>query len=555
MKTRRTFWLILLVLLCCACAALAEQEEQVLPKYEEMLLPVDGTLLARYSTTTGPMKAAGVTFEISDSSIATVNQAGYVHGVAPGECTLTIRSNKNPEVYASIPVRIYAELKKLRLSAPEKTLDVGGQMRLEYALEPESVTGVTVAFSSNKEDVATVDESGLVTAVGRGKVTITAAAQDGKKRASVRLEVRQGVEKISFASTEYTLSTGGKKKLKATVLPANANNKKLIWSSTDESIAKVDRNGNVKALAVGDVQIIASSQSDAEVCAAVTVHCVKPAQSVSVQPKQVDLQAGQTFQLHPVVLPEDATIQTVAYDVQNREICSVSADGLITPRRTGQTTVRVFTVDGSKCETSLVVRTIIPAEAVLFLQRGCRVGAQEHAFANLRVLPSGSGQFTQLHWESSDPSIASVSGTDWRPRLEGHRWGRCTLTGTTANGALSASIQVNVGALHKAVSIASASRTDGKLRVTLRNDSNLTMKEVCLRVQSEASCQDIAVSDLHIASGATSEVDVALADTNARKLQVAVGAWQTEDVYYDNNDSLRDSYRIAPGQMTWHEVR
>lgn len=555
MKIRRAFWMILLALLCCACAALAETEEQVLPKYEEMVIPVDATLLARYSTTTGPMKAAGVSFESSDPSIATVNKAGYVRGVAPGECTLTIRSNKNPEVYATIPVRIYVELKKIRLSAPEKKLNVGQQMRLEYSLEPENVTGIAVSFSSNKESVATVDATGLVTAVGRGKATITATTQDGKKRASVRLEVKQGVEAISFASPEYMISVGGKKKLRATVLPSNASNKKLTWSSADESIAKVDRSGNVTALAAGDVQIIAASQSETEVSAAVTVHCVKPAQSVSVEQTQVDLQAGQSFQLHPIVLPEDATIRTVAYDVQNREVCSVSADGLITPRRTGQTTVRVFTVDGSKCETSLVVRTIIPAESMLFLQQGCRVGAGEHAFVNLRVLPSGSGQFTQIRWVSSDPAIASVSGTDWRPRLEGHSWGRCTLTGTTLDGALSASIQVNVGALHKAVSIESAERSAGELRVTLYNHSDLPMKEVTLRVRGEGYWQETAVTDLAIAPGATGEARLALENADVRRVQVALSAWQADGEYYDNNGGSRTGYRIAPGLMTWRDAR
>lgn len=554
MKGRRMVWVILLALLCCVCAAMAEEtEERVLPKYEEMAIPVDGTLLARYSTTTGPMKAAGVSFESSDPSIATVNKAGYVHGVAPGECTLTIRSNKNPEVYATIPIRIYLELKKIRLSAPEKTLNVGKQMQLTYSLEPEGITGVAVSFSSNKKDVATVDASGLVTAVGRGKATITAVTQEGK-RASVRVEVRQGVERIGFASTEYMLSVGGRKKLKATVLPAKASNKKLTWESSDESIAKVDRSGNVTALAAGDVQITAASQSETEVRATVTVHCVKPAQSVSVEQAQVDLQAGQTFQLHPIVLPEDATIRNVVYEVQNREICSVSADGLITPRRTGQTTVRVLTVDGSKCETSLVVRTIIPAQSMRFLQKGCRVGVGEHAFVNLRVLPSGSGQFTQIRWTSSDPSIASVSGTDRRPRLVGHRWGSCTLTGTALDGALSASIQVNVGALREAVSMESVRRSAGELCVTLRNASDMPMKAVSLRVWGDASRRDAEVS-APIAPGATGEVRLALEEADGQRVQVAISAWQADGVYEDNNGQQRDSYRIAPGLMMWESVR
>lgn len=555
MKMRRVFCLILLAVLCCTGAAFAEEVEQVLPKYEEMVLAVDETLLARYSTTTGPMKAAGVSFESSDPSIAVVNSAGYVRGVAPGECELTIRSNKNPEVFATIPVRIYVKLKKIRLTASETTLNVGQQMQLSYRLEPENVDPVAVTFSSNKKSVATVDANGLVTAVGRGRATLTVSAQDGKKRASVRLEVRQGVEEIRFASPEYMLSIGGKKKLRATVLPANASSKKLTWTSSDESIAKVDGSGNVTALAAGDVRIFATSQSETEVSGVVTVHCVKPAKSISLEQKQVDLQAGESFQLHPTVLPEDATLHTFAYEVQNREICTVSAEGLITPRRTGQTTVRVLAVDGSKCEASLVVRTIIPAESMRFLQPGCRVGAGEHAFVNLRVLPSGSGQFLQLRWVSSDPSIASVSGEDWRPRVQGKRWGSCTLTGTTLDGKLTASVRVNVGTLHNAVSVESAERSAGELRLTLRNHSDLPMKAVSLRVQGDDYRQEVALTDVSLAPGASAEAQIALESADARHLQVAVSAWQAGGEYADNQGGLHSAYRIAPGLMTWCDAR
>ena len=114
---------------------------------------------------------------------------------------------------------------------------------------------------------------------------------------------------------------------------------------------------------------------------------------------------------------------------------------------------------------------------------------------------------------------------------------------------------MNVGALHKAVSIESAERSAGELRVTLYNHSDLPMKEVTLRVRGEGYWQETAVTDLAIAPGATGEARLALENADVRRVQVALSAWQADGEYYDNNGGSRTGYRIAPGLMTWRDAR
>lgn len=549
MKRTRVLWLALLMALCCVGMALAETEERIIPKYEEMVVPVGKTLLTRFSTTTGPMKKAGVTYEISDESIATVNSAGYVRGVAPGECTLTLTSRRNPAITATIRVRIILELKKIKLSAPSRTMLAGRSMQLEYGTVPEGMNDVEIRFSSNKETVATVDQNGLVTAHARGSATITARSGDGKVKASVRIKVKQGVEAIGFATDDVMISVGKRERLKAAVTPSNADNRKLVWSSADETIATVDKSGRVTAHRPGNVKITAASAEDESVYGVATVHCVKPAESVHFEQTRYDVQAGETIQLHPIVLPEDTTLKTVAYHVQNRNICAVDANGVVTPLRTGETVVRVVTADGSERETFITVRTVIPPEGLTFVQKGCRAGVEGKTFAYLRVEPSGAGGVTDIRWESSNPAVAAVYGTGTRARIEGHRWGRCVVTGSTMDGKFSAGIQVNVGALHEAVSIQNAAFADGSLHVTLHNSSDMHMTGVNLRVSADGAEQNLGIQGVDLAAGATEEYTVAY--TGGKRGEVAVLGWQTDGCYYNNQEAQRDSYRIAPGMMTW----
>ena len=128
-------WMILLTLmmaLCCLIAS-ADEVEKLTPKYEVMEIKVGESMLTRYSSSTNAMKKAGVTYETDDESIATVNSKGYVRGVAPGECTLTITSKHNTSVSATITVRVVVPMKKITAEIPTSSIGVGTPCRLNTA--------------------------------------------------------------------------------------------------------------------------------------------------------------------------------------------------------------------------------------------------------------------------------------------------------------------------------------------------------------------------------------------------------------------------------------
>ena len=141
---------------------------------------------------------------------------------------------------------------------------------------PEDATGVTFTYTSSDETVATVDETGLVTAVANGEADITvtltqafpvatvetATAESARQpvtlTATTHVTVTTAVERIELDKTEGVLTVGSTHKIKAAVLPDTATDQTLTWTSSDEGVATVDASGKVTAKKAGSAVITAS---------------------------------------------------------------------------------------------------------------------------------------------------------------------------------------------------------------------------------------------------------------------------------------------------------
>ncbi len=113
-----------------------------------------------------------------------------------------------------------------------------------------------VIWKSSDAKVASVDADGLVTGLKKGKTTITATAVDGSKiKATCEISVASLVKEI-IISGETTVQAGKKTALKAAVLPENADNVKLDWTTSDKAVATVDAKGNVTAKKVSEAKTV-----------------------------------------------------------------------------------------------------------------------------------------------------------------------------------------------------------------------------------------------------------------------------------------------------------
>lgn len=115
-----------------------------------------------------------------------------------------------------------------------------------------------VTWTSSKKSVATVDQNGVVKAKKKGTATITAKS-DGKKY-TCKVTVKQPVTKVKLNQKNIRISIGKTYKLKTTVTPTSANNRKVSWSSSDKSVVTVSSSGQIKAVSAGTATITAKAK-------------------------------------------------------------------------------------------------------------------------------------------------------------------------------------------------------------------------------------------------------------------------------------------------------
>lgn len=241
-----------------------------------------------------------LTWSSSDEEVATVDETGLVTAVGAGEADITV-SVADANISSTTHIKVV--ILPTGVEAPETlSLELNGEATkaLGAKMTPEDATDVKLAYLSSDESVATVDESGNVTAVGVGECTITttivadttATAEDAgvdsemlvvpeNAKAETKVTVGKAIESITLDSNEGVLTVGNTHTIKATVFPEDATDKAVTWKSSDESIATVDAEGNVTAKDTGNATITATSESDGDVSAdyALTVNkaAAKPA--------------------------------------------------------------------------------------------------------------------------------------------------------------------------------------------------------------------------------------------------------------------------------------
>lgn len=223
-----------------------------------------------------------LTWTSSNVAVATVSATGLVTAVSAGSATITAKANDGSGVSASCTITVQEPVvlvTSVTLSETSATLIVGDTFQLEATVSPEDATDTSLTWTSSKPSVATVDANGLVTAVAEGKVTITAKANDGSgKKATCTITVEKAVVlvgEIVLDQTVAELEVGKTLQLTASVLPADADDATVTWSSSDETLATVSASGLVEALAVGEVVITATANDESGISASCTI-TIKP---------------------------------------------------------------------------------------------------------------------------------------------------------------------------------------------------------------------------------------------------------------------------------------
>ena len=252
------------------------------------------------------------------------------------------------------------------LNKTSLTLEVGENYTLVVTVSPSNATDKSVTWSSTNSSVAAVS-GGKVTAKSEGTTTITATAHNGKK-ASCTITVNESapeaieVTSVSLNKTSLTLEIGESETLTATVMPSNATDKSVTWTSSDQAVATVV-NGKITAVGSGIATITATASNGKKASCTITV--IEPAPevievtSVSLNKTSLTLEIGESETLTATVMPSNATDKSVTWTSSDQAVATV-ANGKITAVGSGIATITATASNGKTAICKVTVNAAIP---------------------------------------------------------------------------------------------------------------------------------------------------------------------------------------------------
>ena len=326
------------------------------------------------------------------------------------------------------------------LTPTEITLDAGSSQTLTATVTPANATNQKVTWSSDNESVATVDNSGNVTAKAAGTATITVTTEDGAKTATCKVTVNapqtKPVTRVSLNKAELALVMNGTEKLTATVEPSDATNQNVTWESNKTDVATVEQDGTVKAVGTGEATIKVTAQDGSGQYAEckVTVSApTKPVTNVSLNKTELKLAVSDTEKLTATVEPSDATNQSVTWESSNTEAATVDQQGNVTAVSAdkGTAVITVKTVEGNHQATCTV--TVTPKTVLvngIQVQGTASLYVGNTATLTATITPDGASNKT-VTWDSLNKDIAAV---DQQGNVTALKAGAATITATAKDG-------------------------------------------------------------------------------------------------------------------------
>ena len=357
-------------------------------------------------------------YKSSNKRVATVSKKGTVKGKKTGSATITVRTKKGKKDTVKIKViKKNIKPKKIRI-ASKKTMTLGTYSRLSVSSSPTKITSKLSWKSSNSKIVA-INSSGYMSAKRPGTATITVKA--GKRKDTCKVTVKDPV-KISKTSHTQRLDKG------AFALKASAPSGKIIWSSSNNAIAKVSSGGKVTPVTYGAVTITAKSAYNYKATCKVNVVKHVPATKITMSPASKTAAKKKTYTLKAKLTSSDSKIPSnddVTWKSSNSKIVAVNNNGQITAKARGTATIwaTAESLSDSPAKCTVTVITIKTKSPKVTLLKGTKMTLKNTTYG----LSSG----VKIKWSSNKTSIATVNSSGI---VTGKKAGTAVITATSPDG-------------------------------------------------------------------------------------------------------------------------
>lgn len=365
----------------------------------------------------------------SNREVAIVTNDGEIEALSEGDAVITL-TNEDEIITIKIHVDSIDEsvnLTSVKMATDSVNLEVDESYTMEVIITPSNATNTELTWYTSNESVAIV-KNGKITAVGPGTCMITVKSSNGntdtcvvKVTETVDIPEKVVVENISFDTENLVLKNGIVYTLAYEVVPPNGDSY-LIWESSDESVAKVER-GVIETVGEGTATIVAKS---GEVESILYLTVVKgdqdtpdiidesknvPATSITLNQTEISLSVGGKYTLLSTIIPDNTTDKTVTWNSTDESIVKVDNYGNVTAVGVGVAEVEVYTSNGikEKCKVIVSAETVEGQEhqKISLNLNSVTLNISDRVQLTETVTPTNS--VSQVIWESSNDNIATVT--------------------------------------------------------------------------------------------------------------------------------------------------
>lgn len=423
-------------------------------------------------------------FTLDDNIQYGENVKAEITGIEPGEDILVIKASKkgNKKVKTKEVDVLVCEKPEIT-NTSDKVLNVkeNSITKLTFNIDNECFEGYDIEVEN--KSIATIDSRYNLSAKKLGTTKIVFKRNSDRIKYTINVVKEDTkVQEVRLNTDALNVEVGKTKKVSISIFPIDAINRKVTYTSSDNSVATVSKNGVIKGIKVGTATITITSSSDSTKRLSVTAKVYKsgdviPKDSVKVSSIKFP-QSSYTIAYNEIkeiplrITPADATNKTITCKSLNNSIVTVTGSGnvcVIKSISPGTTTIEAYSASGNKKATTTVTVSPITVQEITFENENYAIGIGDKETLVIKINPSNASN-KSVTCETSNEEVATASAKGASCIVQGKKVGSVTVTATSKDGAKVARADLKVSAV--AVTGISFPAT----KYTVETDKTITLK-------------------------------------------------------------------------------
>ena len=387
----------------------------------------------KFNVTVSPSNATnkGVTWSSSNTNVVSVDQNGNIKALKDGTAKIRVTAKDGSGKYAEASVTVESSkptnilVTGVSLNASTVKMYVGQSYQLIHTIKPSSATNKGVTWSSSNTNVVSVS-NGKIVGKSSGKARITVTTNDGRYSAYTDVTVINRPSSNSSSSSKPSSSSSSGSSISSSIdiikdtielnkgseekleykLSQDLTDSIIIWKSSNTDVAVV-KNGIVTAISAGEATITATinGKDIKDTCKII----VKKLDLTGIvfEDESLSISVGKTLKLTLNALPSGADLPSLKWDVDNKDILSVSDEGVIKAINVGETIVTVSSMDGKYSASINIIVTPYVSEPIEINVEGYDLNFDENTYSyTLKIKNEKSLKIT------SNVKDISIKGND-----------------------------------------------------------------------------------------------------------------------------------------------